>query len=190
MEYGMKDFIVKDLMVPISEYASVPLGSTLAQAVLALEQAQEKYTHTQYSHRAVLVMDKHQHVVGKISQLDFLHSIEKQDEQTERIKNIAKYGFSPKAIAFRQERYGMKSRPGKDIYTKAAILKVDDFMQRPTEGEYVEENHSLETAVHQLITGRHLSLLVTREKKIVGILRLSDVFAAVFHTMKKFQAFT
>jgi hypothetical protein len=29
----------------------------------------------------------------------------------------------------------------------------------------------------------HLSLLVTRNDKIIGILRIADVFAAVFHEM-------
>jgi hypothetical protein len=33
--------------------------------------------------------------------------------------------------------------------------------------------------------GQHQSLLVTRDKEIVGILRLTDVFAAVFHRMKE-----
>jgi hypothetical protein len=42
--------------------------------------------------------------------------------------------------------------------------------------------------VHQLVTGRHLSLLVTQEKKIVGVLRMSDVFAAAFHVIKEVEA--
>jgi hypothetical protein len=33
--------------------------------------------------------------------------------------------------------------------------------------------------------GHHQSLLVTRKEKILGILRLTDVFAAVFHKMKE-----
>ena len=37
----------------------------------------------------------------------------------------------------------------------------------------------------QLVTGRHISLLVTRDKEIIGILRMTDVFAAVYHTMKE-----
>jgi hypothetical protein len=62
---------------------------------------------------------------------------------------------------------------------------VEDFMQAPSEGEIVEENTSLDTAIHQLVMGTHLSLLVTRGVEIVGILRMSDVFAAVFHAMKQ-----
>ncbi len=44
---------------------------------------------------------------------------------------------------------------------------------------------TLDEAIHQLIIGHHQSLLVTREGAIVGVLRLTDVFAAVFHAMKE-----
>ena len=48
-------------------------------------------------------------------------------------------------------------------------------MQSPSEDEFVEENTSLDIAIHQLIMGFHLSLLVRKDEEIVGILRLSDV---------------
>jgi len=184
----MKRYLVKDLMVPISEYATVSLGSTLSEAVSALEKAQEDYNHTHYRHRAVLVLDNNKQVVGKLSQLDFLRSLEPQDEQIERIKEIRKFGFSSKSIALQQEQYRQKMPDRTDIYAKAIKLKVEEFMQTPSEGEFVDENTSLETAVHQLVTGRHLSLLVTQEKKIVGVLRMSDVFAAAFHVIKEVEA--
>jgi CBS domain-containing protein len=184
----MKRYRVKDLMVPISEYAVVSVGSTLSEAMIALEKAQEEYVHTQYSHRAVLVLDNNEQVVGKLSQLDFLRSLEPQDEHIERIKSIGKFGFSSKSIALQQEQYCRTTPPNKDIYAKAAKLRVEDFMQTPSEGEYVNEDTSLEAAVHQLIAGHHLSLLVTQDKKIVGVLRMSDVFAATFHVMKEVEA--
>ena len=53
----MKNYLVKDLMVPLSEYATVPMGSTLFEAVLALEKAQEEFDHTKYKHRGVLILD-------------------------------------------------------------------------------------------------------------------------------------
>ena len=58
-------------------------------------------------------------------------------------------------------------------------------MQTPSEGEFIEESASLEMAIMQLVTGHHISLLVTRDKEIIGILRMTDVFAAVYHTMKE-----
>ena len=184
----MKRYLVKDLMVPISEYATVSMGSTLSEAVNALEKAQEEYNHTHYRHRAVLVLDRNRQVIGKLSQLDFLRALEPQDEKIERIKEIRKFGFSSKTIALQQEQYRQKMPSNSDVYAKAIKLNVEDFMQAPSEGEFVDENTSLNTAVHQLITGHHLSLLVTQKKKIVGVLRMSDVFAAAFHAIKEVEA--
>ena len=58
-------------------------------------------------------------------------------------------------------------------------------MQTPSEGEIIEQEASLEMAVMQLVMGLHISLLVTRDREIIGVLRLTDAFAAVFHTMKE-----
>ena len=58
----------------------------------------------------------------------------------------------------------------------------------PPKGEYVDENATLEMALHQLTAESNLSLLVTRKSEIVGVLRLADVFAAVYHTMKESES--
>jgi hypothetical protein len=52
----------------------------------------------------------------------------------------------------------------------------------------VDQNTSLDMALHQLTAGSNLSLLVTRGADIVGVLRLADVFAAVFHAMKEVES--
>ena len=41
----MQDFSIAQLMVPLSEYATVSEGATLYDAVMALEKAQEKYIY-------------------------------------------------------------------------------------------------------------------------------------------------
>lgn len=72
----MSDYLVKELMVPLSEYATVPEGSTLFDAVLALEKAQEEFDHTKYRHRDVLILDKDKRVIGKLGQMDVLRALE------------------------------------------------------------------------------------------------------------------
>lgn len=57
-------------------------------------------------------------------------------------------------------------------------------MYTPSEGEYVEEEAGLDEAIHRLVMGHHQSLLVTRGEKIVGIFRLSDLFAEVCNLIK------
>ena len=72
----MKNNRIKDLMVPISEYATVVVGTSLIDAIQALEEAQEKYTANKYQHLAILVLNQDGDVVGKISQLRALKAIE------------------------------------------------------------------------------------------------------------------
>jgi hypothetical protein len=57
----MKTILVQELVVPLSEYATVSENASLYEAVLALELAQEEFDHTKYRHRGILVLDKDGH---------------------------------------------------------------------------------------------------------------------------------
>ena len=181
----MSDYLVKELMVPLSEYATVPEGSTLFEAVLALEKAQEEFDHTKYKHRGVLILNKDKRVIGKLGQLDVLRALEPKDEDPDEIKELSQFGFSSKFVQNLRKQRRLQATPLKDLCRKASELKVEDFMQTPSEGEFIAQEATLEIAVLQLVMGRHLSLLVTKDKEIVGVLRLTDTFAAIFHTIKE-----
>ncbi len=180
----MKDYKVKDLMVPLNEYATVAEGSTLFEAVLALEKAQEEFDHTKYRHRGILIMNNKGMVIGNLSHLDALRALRPMQDETNGIQALSNFGFSGKFIRDLSKQKRMLAEPLKDLCSRAQELRVEDFMQAPAEGQYIDLEASLDLAIHQLVFGSHLSLLATRDEKIVGILRLSDVFAAVFHSMK------
>jgi len=186
MEVAVKSYSVKDLMVPLSEYATVSEDATLYEAVLALETAQEKFEdkHTRYRHRAILILDKNDNVVGKLSQLDVLRALEPKYKSMDQGEGSHRYGFTRQFMKSMLEDYNLFADPLEDICCRAAEQNVKEYMVAPTEGEFVSEDASLDVAVHQLVLGHHQSLLVTRGDRIVGILRLTDVFAAIFHTMK------
>jgi CBS domain-containing protein len=182
----MKTYFVKDLMVPLSEYAAVSEDATLCDAILALEKAQEEFDQTRYRHRAVLIYDKNRKIVGKLSQLDALKALEPKYQELQTDGTTRHLGFSTKFIQGMLDQFSLWASPLGDICIKAASRKVKEFMYTPTEGEYVREDASLDVAIHQLIIGHHQSLLVTdKSGEIVGVLRLSDVFAAVFHKLKE-----
>ena len=183
----MKSYKVNELMVPLSEYATVSEDANLYEAVLALEKAQEKFEdkHTRYRHRAILILDKDQNVVGKLSQLDVLKALEPKYQDMIEGKGSHRFGFSKQFMQSMLQQYHLFANPLEDICRKAGEKNVKEFMYTPSEGEYVEQNASLDQAIHQLVMGHHQSLLVTGGKKIVGVLRLTDVFAAVFHKMKE-----
>lgn len=179
------EYQVRDLMIPMAEYATVDEEATLYEAVTALEKAQMEFDSTRYRHRAVLILDKAGSVVGKLSQLDVLRALEPKYMEMEESGSAKRYGLSKTFIKSLIETYQLWDSPLSDICRKACTIKIAKYMRKPTEGEYVEEEASLDVAIHQLVIGQQQSLLVTRGGKIVGVLRLTDVFAAVFHAMKE-----
>jgi CBS domain-containing protein len=175
----VKTKIVKDLMVPLSEYVTVPDDATLSDAVAALKAAQTEFDQTKYRHRAILVYDKNKDVVGKISMISILRGLEPKYEDMlsddEPIHLGFTRGFQRKMI----EQLKLWDAPLAHICEKAARLKAKTFMNAPTEGEYVEADATLDEAIHLIVIGHHQSLLVTENKKVVGVLRLTDVYEVV-----------
>ena len=182
----MRNRKVKELMVPLEEYATVSEEASLYEAVLALEEAQERFRKDRYQHRAILVYDKGKKVVGKLSQLDVIKGLEAGYKELE-LKGISHSGFSPEFIKSLIKTYGLWEKPLEDVCRKASEIKVKEVMYTPTEGEYVSEEAGLDEAIHQLVVGKHQSLLVTRGDKIAGVLRLTDVFTEIGEIIKACQ---
>jgi CBS domain-containing protein len=180
----MKTISVKDLVVPLSEYATIHIGASLLEAVTALEKAQEDFDATKYRHRAVLVLDQTGHVVGKIGQLDALRALEPKYCEMVEGQAVSRFGFSAKFIQDMCQQYDLFDKPLDDLCKKAATLKAEDCMDELSENEYIDITATMDMAIHQLVMGNHQSLLVKDGESIVGILRLTDVFVAVFHAMR------
>ncbi|MDM8525925.1 CBS domain-containing protein [Desulfococcaceae bacterium HSG8] len=177
----MKTMTVEELMVPLAEYATVSSEATLYDAVKALEKAQQDYNKSLYPHRAILVYGENKKIIGKISQLDILRALEPQyDQMIEKGGSLARFGFSLKFQKSMIDQFKLWDEPFNDICEKAAKIKVQDFFYTPSQGEYVKMGVTLDEAIHQLVMGHHQSLLVTKGDEIVGVLRLTDVFMAVF----------
>ena len=175
----MKTIVVKDLMVPLEGYATVPQEATLREAVLALEKAQMALDPSQYKHRAILVLDESGKVVSKITMKNILIVLEPNYGKVEGIEVLERSGYSPDLIKSMLEDSALWAEPLQFVRERATKLKVSEFIQAPSEGEYIDENATLGEAIHQLVVYPHHSLLVTSGDEVVGILRLSDVFAKI-----------
>jgi len=170
-------------MVPLSEYATVPMGSTLFEAVLALEKAQEEFDRTKYKHRGVLILDSKKRVVGKLSHLHALSALEPKQDKVDSIQELGQFGFSSNFIRQLRKQRRQQIAPLEDLCKKAAELKVEDFMQISAEDKFIDHEATLDMAIDQLVQEKLLSLMVTQDDNTIGILRLADVFAAVYHSM-------
>ncbi len=190
----MHSILVKDLMVPASEYVTISEDDTLYDVVVALDNAAEQFRKEDYRHRAVLVYDKNNKITGKVSHLDVLRALEPKYEQIGEESPVARFALSSFGLGkdFLQSlrrHYSLLERPMEDICRSAGKkLRVKNFMYTPAEGECVNAGASLNEAVHQLVIGHHQSLLVTENDQIIGILKLSDVFNKISQiTMSCFQ---
>ena len=180
----MKTITVKELMVPITEYATVPREATLRDAVLALEKSQMSLDPSQHKHRAILVLDEGGKVMSKITMKDILVALEPNYGKVEGVGVLERSGFSPDLIRSMLTDNALWTEPLQFFRKRATKLKVSDFIQTPSEGEYIDGNATLGEATHQMVVYPYLSLLVTSGDEVVGILRLSDVFTKVCDIIK------
>jgi len=185
----MKSYKVKEMMVPLSEYATVPEAASLLEAVKALKKAQAAFDQERYRHRAILVIDKNNHVVGKLSQHDIIQALEpnyNDMKKTIHDRSIHRLGFSDAFFKSTLEQYHLWEKALDNLCNKAVHFRVKDTMYIPSKGEFVKESTSMDEAIHRLIIGEHHSLLVTADhdaSDIVGILRLTDVFEFISAAM-------
>lgn len=187
----MKKITAKNLMVPLEEYATVSETATLNDALIALEKAQKDCDQAKkryYHHRAVLVYNQYNKIVGKLSQLDVLKALEPKYmdiTQPGQSRGISTSGFSNDFLRSMFDQYSLFNKSIEEICRNTAGLKVKDCMYIPIPGEYVDEDDSLSVAIHQFVMGHHQSLLVTHQGNITGILRLTDVFKEISRIIKE-----
>ena len=185
----MKSYQVKDLMIPLSEYATVSEAATLLEAVQALRKAQDEFGKNRYRHRAILVFDGNNHFVGKLSQHDLIEALEPSYKSMGSSADhgaMHRLGFSDAFVNSTLEQYHLWEKALENLCDKAIHLKVKTIMDTPGKGEFVNESTTMDEAIHRLIIGRHHSLLVSADydpDEIVGVLRLADIFEFVSDAM-------
>ena len=182
---------VKEVMVPLSEYATVNEEDTLETAVRTLLASHKTATQHGYKHRAVLVFDKNGDISGKVSSLDVLRALEPKYSQFGHSDHLAKmglsrFGLSDDFIHSLVKNYNLWDESCDTLVVKAKRRKIKDVMYSPQEGEYVKDDVLIPEAIHQFILGHHQSLLVlNKQDKVIGILRLTDIFTLICDLMVK-----
>ncbi len=184
----MKTRQVRDLMVPIADYATIHADATIAEAILALENEDKRHGDKPYRHHSLVVIDANRHVIGRLSQTDIMRAMEPRYGELGDARWIGQSVFSRRALVALREKFELWERPLEDMCRIMGDVRVRDFMQIPTEGEFVDANDTMNVAVHRIVMGRHHSLLVTRDKEIVGILRSTDLFNTFYEMLATCKA--
>ncbi len=180
----MKSQSVKELMIPLEEYATVDQEASLWDAVSALETSWQKTRAGKFKHRAVLVLDKAGYVVGKISHWDLLRAMEPKYSNIGDLDRLTHFGLNPSFMKSMVEKEELWADPWEFMCSRTASLLVKDMMRPLSSDDFVDENDTMAHAVHLLVMGRKLSVLVRHGDRVVGILRVVDICDMVCEMVK------
>lgn len=185
---------IKDLMVPKNEYAKISADSTLSDAALTLQEVQQQELRldpTRHRDRAIFVVDEYDQVIGKLSMLNVLRGLLPRYDRVRgsRASSMAatRVGSARLNIDSQERSVGLWNKPLTNLIKKASTVKVRNLIREIVPGETVDEGASLDTALYQMIVGRFQSLLVTRDSKVIGILRLTDVYDEISEKLREFS---
>jgi predicted transcriptional regulator len=179
----MEGIIIEKMMVPIVEYPSVDKDSTLYEAVSKLEEHRKNFINQKKDpQRAILVIDKDEHLVGLVGQTDILQALEPKYNkllEEEHYKFPMASAFSKSFFKGALSSYSLFSKPMKDICKNAAQQKIKECMQVVRESHLINIKESFEQALNQMIVSRLNRLIVLKDGEIVGVLRRTDVYSLV-----------
>ena len=176
---------VKEIMVPLEQYATVFEDATLVEAIRTLEEAQRAFNKDSYRHRAVLVLNRDGRLVGKLSQHDVIKALEPKYRSVSGLGSVSRFGWSQQYLESIAREHGLWTTPLEGLCRLSASLRVKEVMHTPEAGEYLDQDAPITRALHHLVMGSHDSLLVmNKRQEIVGVLRLTDLFCLICKTMK------
>lgn len=172
----MKDIQVKEIMIPIKNYVTVKKGNSLIEVLQALEA--DRAVKKNRAHRDVIVIENG-NFIGKVTMIDIFQALEpnykKLNPSSPQFTGVLTREFVINAI----KDFNLWAEPMQNISERGKRLRVKDVMHTPEDVEYIQQNDTLEKALHQYVMGVHQPLIVKDEEKVVGFLRFGDLFEVV-----------
>lgn len=173
----MADKRVEDLMLALGEYATVEADATIHDALKALSKAQLGLLPERHFHRAVLVLDKSGRVVGKLSHWAILRALQPHTLRNSDEDSLIRSGLSDAFLETLKQNMAGAAGSLEQLCLHAASVRAVDAMVPMRES--IDEQAALIEAIKEMVARHCQSMLVTRAGKVIGILRLSDVFEEV-----------
>lgn len=164
---------VKELMIPVADYQTLGVDASLGDVAAALSASK---------HRDILVVDGQGSFAGVLTMGDFILALEPNYKKLNK-RNLDTDVLSNRLVAEQFKEFNLWSDSLSNICSKAASIKVADAMHVPKEGHYIDADSDIEHSVHMYMVGTPQPLIVRSNGSVVGVLRMSDVFAEIVNRM-------
>jgi len=175
----MRDIKVKEIMIPIDQYVKVTEEDGLMDVIQALENSKSK--EEGHAHRDAIVMDHNGNFIGKVTMIDFFMALE-PNYQKVNVDDIVAGGkgeLNKEMLMNILNDFDLWVEPTADLCKRGESVKVSDMMHIPKDAEYIQEEDSIEKALHLYVMGAHQPLIVQREDTVTGVLRFGDIFEII-----------
>ncbi len=160
---------VAELMIPLEDYPHIPYWFTLRQAMAIVREAAIKFQGT-FEPRSVLVFDEKYHLLGILTLRDIILGLAPQSLKGIGGKVRVTLDLEGALADLETELSGPKVK-------EASQTAVSEVMS-PIEVT-VSAGDSLAKALFSMIKEGLGRMPVMREQKVVGIIRLSDLFQEI-----------
>lgn len=182
----MKQRKVRDLMTSLEDYATIHENRSIREALEVLSSSQKELDRQKHYHRSVLVLDDEGMVVGKLSHWAILRSLDPRFLKYKDEEALFRAGLTDDFIQSMQETLSLFTADLEQMCRATGKIKARDAMVPVNES--IDEDMPLTDAIHQMVLSHALSILVTRENRVVGILRQSDVFQEINNIIRSIEA--
>jgi CBS domain containing-hemolysin-like protein len=170
----MKNILVKDVMTPVSDYATIKEDQTLYDVFQIIEAGTSS---KKQPHRDLIVVDSNGDFKGKVTMLDIFRALEPNYKKLN--KDYTDGTLTKDHVLKVIKDFDLWQEPIKDLCERGADTRISSIMHIPDSHEYIDENDSMEKALHEYVMGIHQPLIVKSGGQVTGILRFEDLYDVV-----------
>jgi len=174
----MKDLLIKSIMIPLPDYVTIKETATVYDMFQVLEESNSDGSH---AHRDVIVVDDNGKFKGNVTMIDIFKTLEPNYKKL--FENYESKTLTKDYVVNAMRDFNLWVEPIKNICERGAAIKVSEIMHVPGDAEYLQENDSLEKALHEYVMGAHQPLIVKNGDTVTGVLRFGDLFEVVREQM-------
>ena len=179
---GSEKKLVKDIMCPIEDYEFVDVELSLCDVLALLKKNHQKVQADpkRVFHKTMFVKDGSGKIVGKLSAYDLTKGLVPEPAKKHTISRSFYSVLSSRALEVADEVHDMQQRfkwlhsTFSELVQQESRKKVKDIMT-PVHPLLVE-NDSINKAIYVMFREEIRQPLVTRDGKIVGVVRLLEIF--------------
>lgn len=168
---------VREIMLPLEEYAVVGEDATVLDALQALRAAQGVLPPDRQPHRAVLVRNRRGGIIGKVHYFAFLRAMLPERANLQAREALKRAGVGADLQESSLRMLDLLAGDLVDLCQRARSVLVRDVYSSATVS--IQESATIPDAIAEFLAHQTHSLLVRRREETVGILRLSDLFDEV-----------